>query len=492
MRTVLPALIDKAGLQAELGITPYEADRIMRWLPTVRPAAKRIYVRRADVERHLEAATVEKSEPKHEHVGVSVWIRTRHLTACAKTEDDRARCTCQPRHTVEYRLGGRAAAKQNANTFRTLREAKLRRDLVAGWIAQGLNPCDQLAKLLTNSEPTSTLAYWFQAFINTRIDVTPKRLSAYRNARDRILPTDLGQLAPDQIRPLHVQEWIGSCADLSPGTIRQYVGILRQVLDHAELEPNPARSRKIRLPRETGEEPVPPSSREWQLIREHVSDEKKLLALRLIECLGLRISEAMQLTHADIDQHTSRIRVSSARTKGRTAGQRWLPVPAELLDGISALAGGSLTEGDHRVDSGAANVSRHAAQTGTATEAAPAASSYPAPSVSEQPAGRVFAGLTGQTVRWTLRHACTNAGVTHYSPHDLRHRRISLWVAHEFNLVTVRIWSGHTQLAMTNRYSHVMAEPHLDEWKTFWLDSYRAERLERRGVGVGPGPEGES
>lgn len=425
MAAPLPALIDKAGLQAELGITPYEAERIMHWLPTVRPAAKRIYVRRADVERHLEAATVEKSEPKQEHVGVSAWIRVRTTSHGDK------------RYTVEYRLGGRATPKQNANTFRTLREAKQRRDLVAGWIAQGLNPRDQLAKLL-NPDPASSLAAAFDTFISSRIDVTPKTLVNYRNAKGRIIP-HLGHLPLDQITPGHIQDWIISCADLSPGTLKHYVGALRQVLDHAELEPNPARSRKIRLPRETGEEPAPPSSREWQLIREHINDPRKLLALRLIECLGLRIAEAMALTLADVDFHTGRLRVSIARTKGRTSGQRWLPVPAELLDEIRAL------------------------------DAAPAR--------------RIFTGLSDQTVRLALRTACVKAGVTHYSPHDLRHRRISLWIAHQIDPVTARVWAGHTKTTMTlDRYSHVMSEPHLDEWRTHWLDSYRAERLERHGV----------
>ena len=45
-----------------------------------------------------------------------------------------------PRYVVRYRLGGRAYPVVHAGSFRTLRDAKIRRDLVAGEIAAGRNP----------------------------------------------------------------------------------------------------------------------------------------------------------------------------------------------------------------------------------------------------------------------------------------------------------------------------------------------------------------
>jgi hypothetical protein len=44
-----------------------------------------------------------------------------------------------PRYYVRYRLGGRAWPIAHAGSFRTLREARARRDLVAGEIAAGRN-----------------------------------------------------------------------------------------------------------------------------------------------------------------------------------------------------------------------------------------------------------------------------------------------------------------------------------------------------------------
>lgn len=120
--------------------------------------------------------------------------------------------------------------------------------------------------------------------------------------------------------------------------------------------------------------------------------KRLMLVCRLIECEGVRVSEALGLTYGDVDFAGQRVRISRARTKGRTAGQRWLPVPAELLDEIAELVP---LEDRHRDR-------------------------------------QVFPGIADTQVRDHLYRACRNAGIAAYSPHDLRHRRISLWVAQGF------------------------------------------------------------
>ena len=45
-----------------------------------------------------------------------------------------------PRYVVRYRLGGRAYPLEHGGTFKTLREAKARRDLIGGELAAGRNP----------------------------------------------------------------------------------------------------------------------------------------------------------------------------------------------------------------------------------------------------------------------------------------------------------------------------------------------------------------
>jgi|GEM_PF-1652791 integrase len=53
-------------------------------------------------------------------------------------------------------------------------------------------------------------------------------------------------------------------------------------------------------------------------------------------------------------------------------------------------------------------------------------------------------------------------------PTPLRHCRCSLWLAHGFEPVLVKQWSGHSKASMLHDvYGHVIVEPDGDEWSTF-------------------------
>lgn len=63
MSQPLPELLDAKGLMSELGITRAAAEAIMRRLPIVQPPGlRKVYVKRADVARFLEACTFEKDQ----------------------------------------------------------------------------------------------------------------------------------------------------------------------------------------------------------------------------------------------------------------------------------------------------------------------------------------------------------------------------------------------------------------------------------------------
>ena len=67
--------------------------------------------------------------------------------------------------------------------------------------------------------------------------------------------------------------------------------------------------------------------------------------------------------------------------------------------------------------------------------------------------------MTGDKLRTALTRACTAAGVPAFSPHDLRHRRISL--LHLAGVPWARIGElvGHDDITTTSRvYTHVMAD----------------------------------
>jgi hypothetical protein len=59
----LPELLDAKHLAGELGITRAAAEKIMVKLPIVQvPGLRKVYVRRPDVEKLLEACTFAKDE----------------------------------------------------------------------------------------------------------------------------------------------------------------------------------------------------------------------------------------------------------------------------------------------------------------------------------------------------------------------------------------------------------------------------------------------
>lgn len=72
---------------------------------------------------------------------------------------------------------------------------------------------------------------------------------------------------------------------------------------------------------------------------------------------------------------------------------------------------------------------------------------------------RVFQGFGGDRFRTAITRACTPAGVPTFSPHDLRHRRISL--LHLGGTPWARIGEhvGQRNLAVTaNTYTHVLTD----------------------------------
>ena len=362
----------------------------------------------------------------------------------------RRRTRSGPRYVVRYRLGGRAYPIRHAGSFIREREARARRDLVAGELAAGRDPAVVLAALQNPAPPPKvvTLDECFGGFIESRVDVGPKTVALYRNARAKL--GKLAEAEPATLTAADFQQWIAANADLSPKTLAHYLSSVRQVLDFCDVEPNPARSKKVKLPTDETAEVDIPSNDEWAAIKRHVR-KRSSLPLRLIEADALRISEAADLTFGDVDFAEGRIRVSRARTKRRTAGQRWLPVPHELVDEIAALCP---LEDRTR----------------------------------ERP---VFVGIGDREIRADLELACRDAGIAHYHPHALRHRRCSLWIAgHRLDPVNVKRWSGHSKASMlTDVYSHVVTDPEGDEWRDFWLDAYDQQtrpRAAKRRSGVVP------
>jgi integrase len=331
----------------------------------------------------------------------SSWITTRKTASGTK------------RYRVEFRCGGREAPTRYGGSFKTKREATVRMNWIAGELAAKRVPDLRFAAAETVT--LRTLAERWQA---SRVDVSEGTAQTYRVALGRLLPR-FGNEPVERIDAQTIADLVAElhASGLRKQTIRKTVSVLAMVLDHARIQPNPARDRlTVKLPREERRELRPPTA-------EHVEAVVRLLPTRyrlpllVLDATGMRIGELEALTWGDVDEPRQRWRVSGAVAK--TGRARWVPVPAELF-----LAVTRLVARDDRVP--------------------------------ERP---VFHGFGSERFRTAITRACTAAGVPAFSPHDLRHRRVSL--LHLGGMPWARIGEivGHDDLVTTARtYTHVIPD----------------------------------
>jgi integrase len=317
-------------------------------------------------------------------------------------------------YVVRYRLGGRAHPIQHGGAFRTMREARARRDLVAGELANGRNPADLLRKMV-EAPVVRTFAETFDGFTASRVDVSEATNENYKTHRIRLVD-QLGDRDPTTITWQDVQAVVTALsADLSPLSVRNYLGTLRMVLDFGDVEPNPARDRRVKLPRPDEAVPNPPSASAVAAIVAN-APRRWRLAIRVLEQTGMRVGELAGLEWGDIDSTNLRLRIRGGKTN---AARRWVPVPEWLIDEIEQTC-----PPDDR----------------TATR-------------------RVFPGANRQTIGNAMRNGCKTAGLASYSPHDLRHRYISVKIREGVPVTNIATHVGHSRKSLTlDTYAHVLID----------------------------------
>jgi integrase len=317
-------------------------------------------------------------------------------------------------YRVLFRLGGRESTPKHGGSFRTMREATARRNWLAGELAAMRVPD---LRLLEPSAAAPTLARVAGSWRRSRIDVADGTAATYRVNLGRILAR-LGERRIDEIAAADVADFATELAagGLARESIRKTLATFAMVLDFAAIAPNPVRDKTVKLPREARPELNPPSAAHVLAVHRLLPPRYRL-ALLVLDATGMRVGELEALTWGDVDEPRCRWRVSQAVAK--TGRARWVAVEPAIFEAVLELL-----PKDDRV-----------------------------------PRGRVFVGVTADRLRVAIGRACVAAGVPSFSPHDLRHRRISL--LHLGGLPWARIGEamGQRNLAVTaNTYTHVLVD----------------------------------
>jgi integrase len=334
----------------------------------------------------------------------SAWIRRRETRAG------------KPRYQVEYRLGGRETAIRYAGSFKTHRAAVARASYIETELAELRVP--DLGSLVTPTVAL-TLEQAGEAWRASRVDVSENTKLQHRSSV-RIMPAALRARPVDTITAQDVADAVAAlhAAGKKRETIRKAVTALAMVLDHAGITPNPARDKIIvKLPREQAEELNPP-------IADHVErvfatlPARHRLALVWLDWSGARVGSIDGLRVRDYDEANRRVRIPAVISKTRKA--LWVDLHPVLADAIEQAIG---------------------------------------PREDRDPEALIFAGSGADALRTSIGKACRALGIPPWSPHDLRHRRVSLLHQQGKTWAEIGAFVGQRNLAVTsNIYTHVLMD----------------------------------
>lgn len=336
----------------------------------------------------------------------SVWIVTRTTRAGEK------------RYRVEYRLGGREARTRYGGSFKRKTDADERRRWIVGELAARRVP--DLRSLEADAVAPVTFASASQRWLTSRLDDADGTKIQHRTSVNRAIGV-IGTRPIDDVSAYDVAAMVAELWDdgegLKPSYLRKILQATAMVFDHAGVSPNPARDKVVvRLPRDDPEEVQPPTA-DHVLAVFRLLPSRYRLPLLTLDATGMRVGELEQLEWGDVDEPRGRWRV--ARKVSKTRRARWVSVHPTIYAAVLDLC----------------------------------------PRDDRTPNRRVFQGFGADRFRTAITRACTAAGIPTFSPHDLRHRRISL--QHLGGVPWARIGEqmGQRSLAVTaDIYTHVLVD----------------------------------
>jgi integrase len=190
------------------------------------------------------------------------------------------------------------------------------------------------------------------------------------------------------------------------------------VFDHAGVTPNPGRDRVVvKLPREEPEEPNPPTADHVETVYRLIPSKHRL-ALLFLDWSGARVSAIDRTLVGDFDETRRRVRLRAATTKTRKA--LWVELHPVIAEALEAQLG---------------------------------------PRDDRNPKARLFPDSGADALRTSIAKACRAAAIPLWSPHDLRHRRISLMHLRGMPWARIGEFVGQRNLSVTaDIYTHVLLD----------------------------------
>ena len=201
-------------------------------------------------------------------------------------------------------------------------------------------------------------------------------------------------------------------------SIRKTRSTLAQVLDFGEVEPNPAKSKEVKLPREEPEVIDPPTADHVEAVI-RLQPPKYVLPLLWLDHSAHRVTAGVEkVTVGDWDAARGRVRARAETTKTRQA--LWTELPPALAEAIERTL---------------------------------------APRDDRDLSAPLFPGVKSSALRTSIARACRATGTPLWSPHDLKHRRISLLHAQGKSWAQIAELVGNRSAKLlSDTYTHVLMD----------------------------------
>lgn len=294
---------------------------------------------------------------------------------------------------------GRKSKAIHLGSYATEKLAKKRADAARQQLANGEVPTLRIVDQERDGRKIREVAaVWIK---RREMDSKPATLRSFRHSISKI-NEQWGSRDPASITVDEIQEWMTTLG-YKPSTTRLVLTHLGQILEFADVDPNPLRSSKLVKPKVPRKKTRLPLRSELAAMYAKLA-EKNRAAVAMLEHGGLRNSEMISLVWADVHQSRGYLVVRDTKTD---AGERIV----KQIDGLPVLP------------------DRPSGVSDTA---------------------RVFQNVTEDSIAAAMRRACRNAGVPPVNPHLLRKLHISR-LMHNMKLdpATIAARAGHASPKIT-------------------------------------------